>query len=354
LDGNGSQEVVVVGHVKGPGNLDVKLNSALLVLNSDGTRFPGWQSAALGSGLLAQADLPWQGAAVGDLNSDGQLEIVVATEDGYIRAYRSNSNQPIWAFNYTQGATLFGTDPVIGDIDDDGALEILFGTYVPELNGTDKDGPIGLWALEANGSIVQGFPLPVPTPGMRSAPTLADLDKDGFVDILAATRGGHILVWDTPTRYDPTRLPWPTGRHDNRRTATYTSLNPLEGSDLWASPILLKQNEIVTFTVRILSSSSLGGAVSMADTLPPGLAFVDGSLHASAGSASYSGGTITWSGNANPGTPVDVTFGARVITSSPQSIQNAAVISAPGAGTVSRSAIIYVNFRNVHLPATFR
>jgi FG-GAP-like repeat/FG-GAP repeat len=225
LDGDGIMETIVAGHVKGPGEFpDVKLNSALLVLEPDGTRRPGWETAALGNGILSQVEMPWQPPAVADLNGDGKLEIVVTTEDGWIRAYKADKTL-LWSFNYAQGATLFASEPVIGDIDGDGKLEIVFGTYVPAVISSDKDGPVGLWALKADGTVVSGFPLAVPIPGVRSAPTLADLDGDGKLEILAATRSGQVFVWHTSTPYNPALLPWPTGRHDLSRSATYIRPN---------------------------------------------------------------------------------------------------------------------------------
>jgi hypothetical protein len=226
LDADGTVEYIVTGNTKGPGNDSSVHNSGLLVLEPDGTRHPRWQSAALGSGTLGHVDMPRQAPAIADLDDDGQLEIVVASHDGWIRAY-SPDQTVLWSFNYTEGATLFASEPVIGDVDGDGALEVVFGTYVPLEREADRHGPVGLWGLEADGTVMMGFPLVASTPGVRAAPTLADLDGDGDLEILAATRTGLIFAWDTGAPNNLARLPWPTGRHDIRRTADYQARPPV-------------------------------------------------------------------------------------------------------------------------------
>ena len=178
LEGDGEREFIVAGFVAGPGATPFH-NSAVLVLEPDGTRRPGWETPALGAGILNQYEMAIQAPAIADLDQDGQLEIIVTTNDGWIRAYKADKTV-LWAFNFTQGAVLVATEPVVGDIDGDGSLEVLFGTRVPSRQeGIYYNGPVGLWALEADGRVMPGFPLPVPTPGMFGAPTLADLDGDG-------------------------------------------------------------------------------------------------------------------------------------------------------------------------------
>jgi uncharacterized repeat protein (TIGR01451 family) len=343
-------EIIVTGHVKGPGELpDVKLNSALLVLEPDGTRRPGWETAALGNGILAQADLPWQGPAVADLDGDGKLEIVVATEDGWIRAYKADKTL-LWAFNYTQGATLFATDPVIGDIDGDGNLEVVFGTYVPEAIASDKDGPVGLWALQANGTVVSGFPLVIPTPGIRSAPTLADLDKDGDLEILAATRNGQVLVWDTATLYNPLYLPWPTGRHDLNRSGLYTELMPLRASHVSADPGIVSQGDIATFTIKISSTMTIIESLSLTDTIPAGITYVPGTLAATSGVATENAGVIQWSGTLPDTLTVDITYQVLVETDTPEVIGNTVTIDTVTSGLLTRTGYLYANSFSVFLP----
>ena len=224
LDGDGINEYIVAGVIGGPDATPIH-NSGILLLNPDGTRRPGWELPALGNGVLSVDDLTIQAPAIADLDKDGQLEFVVTTNDGWIRAYKVDKTV-LWGFNYTQGAVLGATEPVIGDIDRDGTLEIVFGTRVLSQPGAIYyAGPVGLWALKADGTVMPGFPLPVPTPGVQAAPTLADLDGDGRLEIVIGAWEGEVMVWDTPTTYDPTRLPWPMSRHDLQRTGSYTEQN---------------------------------------------------------------------------------------------------------------------------------
>ncbi len=353
LEGDGTPETIVAGHVKGPGNVDAKRNSALLVLEPNGTRRAGWETAALGNGILSQADLPWQGPAVGDLNDDGKLEIVVATEDGWIRAYKADKTL-LWAFNYTQGATLFATDPVIGDIDGDGTLEVVFATHVLMTDGADWDGPVGLWALKADGTVVTGFPLPIPTPGVRAAPTLADLDGDGKLDILAATMEGQILVWDTPTAYNPTRLPWPTGRHDLQRSGAYLELNSFSKSQITGTPRSVTQGDITTFSIHISSTSPINEAISLIDSIPAGVSYIPGTLTATTGVATENAGIVYWSGILPNTLTADVSYRVFVNIDKIQVISNTVIIDTVIEGLLSRTVNVYANSYSVFLPVLRR
>jgi uncharacterized repeat protein (TIGR01451 family) len=350
LDGDGKTECIVVGFEDGPGNSVVILNSALLVFEPDGKRRVGWESAALGNGILDNHDPSFLTPAVADLDNDGQLEIIVTTFDGWIRAYKENKTV-LWAYNYAQGTSLSPTEPVIGDINGDGRLEILFGTFVTSLSDLHYNGPVGLWALKADGTVMPGFPLPVPTPGIRGAPTLADLDGDGKLEIMAASREGEVFVWDTLTTYDPSQLPWPTGRHDLRRSGTYTDLKPLRASYNAVSPGFVNYGDIATFSIHIVSNSPSVGAISLSNTIPSGLSYIPGTLSATSGIAVESGSVINWSGSIPISLKVGITYKVAVITTTPVVLKNTVVFSTTGSGPLQRTVDLFANFSKVYLPS---
>jgi WD40 repeat protein len=85
--------------------------------------------------------------------------------------------------------------------------------------------------------------------------------------------------------------------------------------------------------------------VMITDTLPISITYLDGSLSASSGSASYQDGTITWSGNITPGIQLEIDFEA---TLSPDVaigsiVTNQAEITAQGI-KMTRSAELEVGY----------
>ena len=351
LNGDGTPEIIITGHVKGPGELpDVKLTSGLLVLEPDGTRFPGWEKAAVGNGILTQTELPWQEPAVADLNGDGKLEIVNATEDGWIRAYKADKTV-LWSMNFTQGGMVYPTEPVIGDIDGDGQVEVVFGTYVPLVRDQDRNGLVGLWALKADGSVEPGFPLAIPTPGMRSAPTLADLNGDNRLEILAATRTGQMFVWSTSAPYNSALMPWPMGRYDLQRSASVPAgAKGLFSSQLSSDTLYASGGETATVTVQISSKEPYSEGVSMTDTLPDGLTFVPGTLSSSWGTVSEANGTISWNGVFSDPLSVEITFQVYIASQKPEWITNSAIVLTPDNAPLVSSAKILINGFQMFIP----
>ena len=132
-------------------------------------------------------------AAVGDINNDGVLEIVVLTSYGNARG----------GFNIfdANGNVLFSTvtnnnplicAPTLVDLNGDGALEIIFcgrGKASASISAG-----IHVWNIQ--GEEIEGFPFELPsTPAFT--PTMADIDNDGFLEIFASTTSALYCISHT-------------------------------------------------------------------------------------------------------------------------------------------------------------
>ncbi len=355
LENDGTVEFIVIGDIKNPSDQQYPINNGLFVFKPDGTRKSGWETPAIGNGILSYANMPRQAPVVADINSDGKLEIIAATYDGWIRAYKHDKSL-LWAVNYTQGEKIFASEPVVGDIDGDGAMEILFGTYVPLEQDSDRDGPVALWGLEANGVLIDGFPLPISTPGVRAAPTLADLDNDGDLEILATTIIGQVFVWDTSTPFDPNLLPWPTGRHDNRRSGTYEQIKPSFGqSRKIVNPTVANKDETVTYTIKVIASAPVTQTVSITDTLPTGIAYVPATLSSTFGVATINGNQLHWAGILSDTLITEIVYGAMITANESQLIKNTVFIDTGIADTpIERTGYLFANGKSVYIPFIFK
>jgi hypothetical protein len=88
------------------------------------------------------------------------------------------------------------SSPVIADIDNDGYVDVILGDETRFVSGWDHLG---------NG--LPGFPLAIGD-ALRATPSVADFDKDGDVDLIAAGWDKAVHVWDFPDMFNPHLVPW--------------------------------------------------------------------------------------------------------------------------------------------------
>ncbi|MGD8377607.1 MAG: FG-GAP-like repeat-containing protein, partial [Acidobacteriota bacterium] len=130
VTGDGYDDVVVGGGETNdggnPGRLELFLGTA-----------DGLEEEALWHSVQPDVYNFGDGAAIGDVDGDGYADIVasapyaVASVPGWIFVFRGDSFAPglaDWSFSETQAYSGFGYDPaVVGDVDGDGAAELLIG-----------------------------------------------------------------------------------------------------------------------------------------------------------------------------------------------------------------------------------
>jgi hypothetical protein len=148
--------------------------------------------------------------AVVDIAGDRRPEIVASVPDGSVYAVGPTGKR-LWRYDYAHGAAkTFASEVVAADLNRDGTPELVFGTYAL----APRSGR--LVVLSAAGQRLHDIRLRHQGTdgngiGVPAAPSIADLDGDGRLEIVVSTFDHGIDVYRVPGS-GAKCLPWPTGR----------------------------------------------------------------------------------------------------------------------------------------------
>jgi hypothetical protein len=190
----------------------------------------GWENLPLSFQPTPRGDGDWYppsgvpAPVTVNILGDARPEIVASINDGFVYAFGPDA-QLLWRFDYARGAAkTFASEPVVVDLNRDGRPEIVFGTYALE---TDAG---RLIILANTGALLHEIVLPGQGHngngiGVPAAPAVGDLDGDGALEIVVATFDHGLDVFTVPGSGENCLL-WSTGRGGLLRNGTGPSTAP--------------------------------------------------------------------------------------------------------------------------------
>jgi hypothetical protein len=205
----------------------------MYVWRLDGTDQPGWPYTI--PRAPASTSLVSSSPAVGDLDGDGELEIVDGScgQCGTVYAWRRNGTvMPGWPV--VTNAVIDGSSPVLGDVNGDGAMDVVIGSgsgFTP--NGCTAGAISKAYILQANGTVMSGWPVDLGTAAPPN-PAIADVDLDGNVEVIISY-SQSVYVWDAPGAFDASKTPWPYYHLGIDHTGCVPAVDPAAAGEITAA-----------------------------------------------------------------------------------------------------------------------
>jgi hypothetical protein len=225
VDGDTIKEVVATGNVYDciPGY--PSQYTGVYIFKADRSRFNtggfDWRNPPVDTGAPLSEDYnlienAQPNPVVADLDGDGNQEILFASYDGRMHAFWLDKSEhgswPYSVYDPSEGFYRFASEPVVADLDNDGHAEVIFASWTQK--GSNQTGKLHI--LDSLGNPLQEVDLPAAFGsanwnGALAAPTLANIDGDGDLEVVLNTAHSGLVAYDLPGTAEA-RILWGTGR----------------------------------------------------------------------------------------------------------------------------------------------
>ena len=209
----GSESIPSFADLDGDGDLDLLLANKLDPDDTDSSRLYHFENvgSAREPAFEQRAHIPLltlyhYAPALGDLDGDGDLDMLVGTWNRGVALYLNEGTraEPEFVLQDTTYVRLTrgsNSSPALTDIDDDGDLDLFIGESSGELNFYRNVGTPQAPSFDLVSDRFGGIDA-----GRRSFPAFADVDGDGDDDLLLGREQGGVLLYrreGSPADVDP-------------------------------------------------------------------------------------------------------------------------------------------------------
>ena len=198
----GSESFPAFADLDGDGDLDLLLGNKIEPHDPASGRLYRFENigSAVEPALQLRGAMEISGAyhyapAIGDLDDDDDLDILMGTWDDELALLINEGTATAPRFVVSDPAIVKITrgrnsTPTLGDIDDDGDLDLFIGESSGQLNFYRNDGGPREPRFVLVSDKFDDIDL-----GRRSVPTLVDLDRDGDLDLVIGSEASHIALY---------------------------------------------------------------------------------------------------------------------------------------------------------------